>query len=127
MPRLPPLLPRPPLQRCHTLGAHRRSPAAPPLAAPLGLRLPRQRRPPPAFLILLAALIAPTAAPQAIITTVAGGNGGVPGGTTFGSKQGVGTSAMFNVPTGVATDPAGCIYIADSMNNVIRFYNLAGN
>jgi hypothetical protein len=50
-----------------------------------------------------------------IITTVAGnGNSG------FGGDGGPATSAMLNVPAGLAIDASGNIYIADSGNNRIR-------
>jgi hypothetical protein len=77
------------------------------------------------FLLLL--LLIRTTSPQATLTTVAGGNTGFSGGTFYGNDQGVGTQAMFNVPTALSMDPAGCIYIADSLNNAIRFFNVAGN
>jgi uncharacterized protein (TIGR03437 family) len=49
------------------------------------------------------------------ISTVAGKNIGVP----FGGDLGAATSAGIT-PTGVAVDPSGNIYIADSGNNVVR-------
>ena len=50
-----------------------------------------------------------------VITTVAGS--GVKG---YGGDMGPATSAQFNLPTGVALDSAGNLYIADRQNNVIR-------
>ncbi len=47
------------------------------------------------------------------MTTLAG-NGGT------GSQDGYGTSAMFNLPTGVAVDFSGNVFVADSQNNKIR-------
>ncbi|HMW05076.1 MAG TPA: hypothetical protein PK079_05375 [Leptospiraceae bacterium] len=37
-----------------------------------------------------------------------------------GSSDGVGTSATFNNPYGVAVDSSGVVYVADSGNNKIR-------
>jgi sugar lactone lactonase YvrE len=37
-----------------------------------------------------------------------------------GHNNGAGASAMLNAPTGIAFDPSGLLYIADSGNNVIR-------
>jgi sugar lactone lactonase YvrE len=50
-----------------------------------------------------------------IVTTV----GGVAG--TFGSADGVGTNALFHSPGGLAVDAAGDLYVADTLNNTIRF------
>jgi uncharacterized protein (TIGR03437 family) len=50
-----------------------------------------------------------------VITTVAGS--GVKG---YGGDMGPATGAQFNLPTGVALDSAGNLYIADRQNNVIR-------
>ncbi|HLK66518.1 MAG TPA: hypothetical protein VKU19_23955 [Bryobacteraceae bacterium] len=53
--------------------------------------------------------------PGGTITTVAGnGNGG------YSGDGGPAASAMLNLPSGVALDSAGNLYIADSGNNVIR-------
>jgi len=51
--------------------------------------------------------------PAGVVTT--------PVGTGFyGNTNGVGTSASFNNPTGIAVDAFGNVYIADSYNNTIR-------
>src|SRR3569833_369108 len=41
-------------------------------------------------------------------------------GWTLGHADGVGTSASFAGPTGIATDSAGNLYVADMVNNTIR-------
>ena len=51
--------------------------------------------------------------PGSVVTTLAG-NGAI------GSTNGVGTSASFNDPAGVATDAAGNVYVADASNHLIR-------
>jgi len=38
----------------------------------------------------------------------------------FGLRDGANTSAWFNVPTGIAADPAGNLFVADTGNNAIR-------
>jgi len=48
------------------------------------------------------------------VTTLAGR------GWTLGHADGVGTSASFAGPTGIATDSAGNLYVADMVNNTIR-------
>jgi uncharacterized protein (TIGR03437 family) len=53
--------------------------------------------------------------PDGTITTVAGNGGQGPGG-----DGGPATSAQLNLPTGVALDAAGNIYIADQGNNRVR-------
>ena len=53
--------------------------------------------------------------PSGIISTVAGT--GVAG---FGGDGGLATSAQLNFPTGLALDPAGNLFVADSENNRIR-------
>jgi uncharacterized protein (TIGR03437 family) len=57
-----------------------------------------------------------------IITTVAGSSG--VGG--FGGDGGPATSALLNLPTGVAVDAAGNLYIADSLNSRIRKVSVNG-
>ena len=44
----------------------------------------------------------------------------------FGSADGTGSAALFNLPNGVATDAAGNVYVADSGNSTIRKINTAG-
>ena len=44
--------------------------------------------------------------------------GGVAG--TFGSADGAGSAALFDLPYGLAVDNAGIIYVADTYNNTIR-------
>jgi uncharacterized protein (TIGR03437 family) len=53
--------------------------------------------------------------PQGIITTFAGN-----GGTGFTGDSGPAASATLNSPFGLATDTAGFVYIADSLNHRIR-------
>ncbi len=50
-----------------------------------------------------------------VVTTFAGDPLG-----TFGSAEGVGASARFHTPQGVAVDSSGNVYVADTMNNRIR-------
>ena len=42
------------------------------------------------------------------------------GSSTAGFKDGVGTGALFNTPTGIAVDANGVVYVADFGNNCIR-------
>jgi streptogramin lyase len=51
---------------------------------------------------------------QGIVTTIAGRSG------TLGFSNGVGTSATFNNPHGVAVDGSGTIYVADTFNGAVR-------
>jgi hypothetical protein len=44
----------------------------------------------------------------------------------FGSQDGTGASASFFAPSGVATDSAGNVYVADSFNYIIRKITPAG-
>ena len=52
--------------------------------------------------------------PAGVVTTVAGMA------NTPGSDNGTGTAAKFNYPWGVASNPSGTLYIADTNNNNIR-------
>ena len=52
--------------------------------------------------------------PAGVVTTLAGLAG------SPGSADGTGSAARFNVPTGVAVDSAGNVYVADSDNHTIR-------
>jgi sugar lactone lactonase YvrE len=52
--------------------------------------------------------------PMGEVTTLAG----LPG--VSGTTDGVGSTARFNAPGGVAVDPAGNIYVADTSNHTIR-------
>ena len=54
-------------------------------------------------------------APSGIITTLAGN-----GGTGYTGDYGPATSANMNLPSGIAVNKSGTLYIADSGNNVIR-------
>src|SRR5947209_5601019 len=65
------------------------------------------------------AFIAAVHAQPLLITTVAGYAG-------KGSADGTGAAALFLNPQGVALDPAGNIYVADSGNNTIRRITPAG-
>jgi sugar lactone lactonase YvrE len=56
--------------------------------------------------------------PAGVVTTLAGMEVG--GFGTGGSADGTGTAAQFNVPTGMAMDSAGNLYVADSGNDTIR-------
>ncbi len=52
--------------------------------------------------------------PAGVVTTVAGQAG------TFGSTDGTGSAARFSLPTSVAIDSRGSIYVGDVGNNAIR-------
>ncbi len=58
------------------------------------------------------------------IATVAGDGTGAPG---FSGDTGLAILAKLNAPFGVALDPAGNLYIADSGNNRVRVVNTSGN
>lgn len=58
-------------------------------------------------------------APNGFVTTLAGSG-------STGSLDGVGTSARFSSPKGVAVDSAGNVYVADSANHKIRKISPAG-
>jgi serine/threonine-protein kinase len=51
-----------------------------------------------------------------VVTTFAGA-------TTSGKTEGVGSTARFNNPVGIAADASGALYIADTSNNKIRKVN----
>jgi hypothetical protein len=55
-----------------------------------------------------------------VVTTLAGSAG------VQGSADGIGSTAQFNRPVGVAVDGAGNVYVADKKNNAIRKINSAG-
>lgn len=56
-----------------------------------------------------------------VVSTLAGAAGAT------GSVDGVGGAARFNMPSGVAVDAAGNVYVADSGNHIIRVISAAGN
>ena len=59
--------------------------------------------------------------PTGGVSTLAGSAG------TIGSNDGTRSSARFNHPTGgIAVDSAGCVYVADTLNNIIRKITPAG-
>lgn len=51
--------------------------------------------------------------PSGVVTTI----GGIPG--YVGSGEGIGESAVFNQPYGIAVDPDGNLYVADTLNHRI--------
>jgi len=58
--------------------------------------------------------------PQGVVTTLAGLEG------SFGSADGIGVTARFSSPQGIAVDSAFNLYIADSGNHTIRKVTSAG-
>lgn len=54
-----------------------------------------------------------------VVSTLAGSG-------AFGSSNGTGVAASFNGPMGVAVDAVGTVYVADSLNNLIRKVTAAG-
>lgn len=60
--------------------------------------------------------------PSGVVTTFAGSVGGV----YEGSTDGTGTFARFNSPHGLALDPGGNLYVADTDNHTIRKITPAG-
>ncbi|MGI9026924.1 MAG: hypothetical protein ACR2GP_15365 [Burkholderiaceae bacterium] len=58
--------------------------------------------------------------PAGVVTTLAGTAGGP------GYADGTGPAAKFNMPSGLSTDSAGNVYVADSTNQVIRKITPAG-
>jgi sugar lactone lactonase YvrE len=58
--------------------------------------------------------------PAGVVTTLAGSEAAV------GSANGTGTQASFSNPLGIAVDPSGNVYVADSGNNLIRKVTPAG-
>ena len=59
-------------------------------------------------------------APGGLVSTLAGSAG------VIGSADGTGAAAQFFYPSGVATDPAGNVYVADRYNHTIRKITPAG-
>src|SRR5207248_2575455 len=58
--------------------------------------------------------------PAGVVTTLAGLAG------ITGSADGTGSAARFSNPDGVATDPSGNVYVADTFNHTIRQITPAG-
>ncbi len=55
-----------------------------------------------------------------VVTTLAGQAG------SSGNVDGTGSAARFNAPSGIAVDPAGNIYVADTYNHTIRVVTSSG-
>ncbi|HVU32134.1 MAG TPA: immunoglobulin domain-containing protein [Opitutaceae bacterium] len=58
--------------------------------------------------------------PAGVVTTLAGSAG------NKGTVDGSGATARFNSPTGIAVDPSGYVYVADTENHAIRKISPAG-
>ena len=59
--------------------------------------------------------------PDGVVTNLAGLRG------TYGAADGAGTQARFHRPRGLAADPSGNVYVADTENNSIRKIDPSGN
>ncbi len=59
-------------------------------------------------------------APDGSVSTLAGLAG------TVGSGDGLGAAARFNMPQGIAVDPTGTIYVADTGNRTVRMITAGG-
>src|ERR1035437_322851 len=70
--------------------------------------------------------LTPTTTGGAIPSTIYGQVSTFAGSGQQGSAGGLGTSASFNAPTGVATDKAGNIYVTDNSGGLIRKISPAG-
>ncbi|MBL9201349.1 MAG: immunoglobulin domain-containing protein [Opitutaceae bacterium] len=62
-----------------------------------------------------------TISPSGVVATLAGSPG-----ISSPASDGVGSLARFNVPTGVAVDSVGTVYVADSFNHAIRRITAGG-
>ncbi|MBI3884990.1 MAG: heme-binding protein [Opitutae bacterium] len=58
--------------------------------------------------------------PAGVVSTLAGSPGNA------GDADGLGSAARFNHPTGIAVDSAGNVFVADSINNLLRKISPAG-
>jgi sugar lactone lactonase YvrE len=63
--------------------------------------------------------------PAGVVTTLAGQTG-QRSSSNSGSVDGAGATARFSDPAGLAVDPAGNVYVADSDNNLIRRVSASG-
>ena len=75
-----------------------------------------------ALLAFPLAVVCAVTAPAQTIATIAGSSTSV----GFSGDNGPATSALMNVPVGVATDLLGNVYITDQYNNRIRKVNGSG-